>query len=138
MADLRSILVEIAPGELIDKITILEIKNQRMTDPHKLRNVRTELATLCEARDGAIEPSPMIAELTGQLRAVNEALWMIEDGIRICERTGDFGPTFLKLARSVYQNNDRRADLKRRINEHLGSRLIEEKSYESYEVPAEA
>ena len=132
MPDAEPILVEIAPGELIDKITILQIKRERMTDPDKLHNVQIELTTLCEARDGAIEPSEKIAELTGQLKDVNEALWVIEDDIRACERKKDFGPKFIELARSVYQTNDRRADLKRQVNEHLGSKIVEEKSYEAY------
>lgn len=128
----KPILVEIAPGELIDKITILEIKTKRISDQQKLHNVRIELGVLEEARDGAITASPALDKLTAKLRKVNETLWDIEDAVRNCERTDDFGPQFIKLARSVYCNNDERAALKRDVNELLGSKLIEEKSYADY------
>ena len=126
------ILVEVAPGELIDKITILQIKCERIADAAKLRNVRVELEVLEAARDGATAPSPELSALTAQLKQVNEALWEIEDAIRDCEREQDFGPKFVELARSVYHSNDRRAALKRQVNELLGSKLIEEKSYAAY------
>jgi hypothetical protein len=132
MAAAQPILVEIAPGELIDKITILEIKTERMRDEDKLKNVRVELDVLAKARDAAIAPSAELDELARQLKAVNEALWEIEDDIRDCERQGDFGAKFVELARSVYRSNDRRAALKRQINELLGSSLLEEKSYAQY------
>ena len=128
----RTITVEIAPGELIDKITILEIKLARIADAAKLRNVRAEWETLVRARDAAIVSSPEIAAETAALKRANETLWDVEDHIRECERTKDFGPRFVELARSVYVTNDARARIKRRINELLGSRLIEEKSYASY------
>lgn len=131
-AQARPITVEIAPGELLDKLTILEIKSERITDAEKLRNVRVELETLRTARDQAVAKSEDLARLTAQLKAVNEALWEIEDEIRLCERNGDFGPRFIELARSVYRQNDRRAACKRQINELLGSKLIEEKSYAAY------
>jgi tetratricopeptide (TPR) repeat protein len=127
-----TIRVETAPGELIDKITILQIKSERMTDQAKLANVRIELATLTEARDQAVPMSPELDRLTADLKAANEALWEIEDNIRACERATDFGPRFIELARSVYRQNDRRAALKRAINELLGSKIIEEKSYAPY------
>lgn len=128
----KPILVEVAPGELIDKLTILQIKLERMTDVEKLRNVRVELEVLEAARDGAMAPTPELGALTAQLKQVNEALWDIEDAIRDCERERDFGPRFVELARSVYHSNDRRAALKRQVNELLGSKLIEEKSYAAY------
>jgi hypothetical protein len=128
----RTPLVEIAPGELIDKITILQIKTERIQDAAKLGHVRKELQTLLQACERDLPESPELAQLTGQLKGVNEALWQIEDEIRECERQRDFGPQFIELARSVYQQNDKRAALKRRINELLGSRLIEEKSYATY------
>ncbi|MCU0875588.1 MAG: DUF6165 family protein, partial [Pirellulaceae bacterium] len=124
----KPILVEIAPGELIDKITILEIKSERIADAGKLKNVRVERQVLEAARDAAMAASAELADLTAQLKQVNEALWEIEDAIRDCERGQDFGPKFIELARSVYHSNDRRAALKRQINELLGSKLIEEKS----------
>jgi Family of unknown function (DUF6165) len=125
----RPISVEISPGELIDKITILEIQAERTADADKLRNVRTELAALRSARDRTNVVSEDLAALTVELRSVNEALWRIEDEIRECERAGDFGPRFIELARSVYKTNDRRAALKSRINERPGSAIVEEKSY---------
>ena len=127
-----SISVEVAPGELIDKITILEIKLERMEDAEKLAHVKLEWETLTKARDAAIEPTPELENLSANLKTANEALWEIEDDIRDCERAKNFGETFIELARSVYITNDRRAALKREINELLGSSLIEEKSYASY------
>jgi len=127
-----TISVEISPGELIDKITILEIKLERMGDPEKLKNVAVELEVLSQARAGAMPPSAELDGLTAELKAINAKLWQIEDDIRDCERGGDFGPAFVGLARAVYVSNDTRADIKRRINVLLGSRLIEEKSYAAY------
>ncbi len=126
------IRVEIAPGELIDRITILEIKAERIADAGKRANVLAELATLSDARAAAIPPDGEVGRLTADLKTVNEALWDIEDHIRDCDRDGDFGPRFVELARAVYRTNDRRAELKRAINLHLGSRLVEEKSYKPY------
>ncbi len=127
-----SVSIEIAPGELIDKITILEIKLERIDDADKLANVKLEWQTLCTARDASIEATPELDRLSTELKAANEALWEIEDEIRDCERAKDYSDTFVQLARSVYIGNDKRAALKRRINELLGSSLIEEKSYAAY------
>jgi len=129
----RPVLVEIAPGELLDKITILEIKREHIADAAKLRHVEVELAALQAVRQDTLAPSEPLAALTAELKAANEQLWQVEDDIRDCERRKDFGPRFIELARSVYRHNDRRAALKRRINELLGSRLIEEKAYAPYE-----
>jgi tetratricopeptide (TPR) repeat protein len=126
------VCIPVAPGELVDKITILEIKLERIRDSAKLANVRAELAELTVARERYLPDSAELLRLTRELKAINEALWQIEDDLRDCERVRDFGPRFIQLARSVYQNNDRRAALKRQINQQLGSRLIEEKSYASY------
>ena len=127
-----TVTIEIAPGELIDKITILEIKSERIEDTKKVANVRIELETLEASRDATLPASPDLTRLTAALKAVNEELWVIEDDIRDCERAEDFGPEFIRLARAVYKTNDRRAALKREINELLGSRLVEEKSYQPY------
>ena len=127
-----TVTIEISPGELIDKITILEIKTERITDAAKRANVRTELETLVASRDAALAASPELTELSGELKRINEALWEIEDDIRDHERAGDFGSGFIDLARAVYRTNDHRSEVKRRINELLGSRLIEEKSYAEY------
>ena len=127
-----SVSIEVAPGELIDKITILEIKLERIKDGDKLANVRLEWETLVKARDAVIEATPKLDLLSAELKAANEALWDIEDDIRDCERDKDFGDAFVQLARSVYISNDKRAALKREISELLGSSLIEEKSYAAY------
>jgi hypothetical protein len=132
MSTKPGICVEIPAGELIDKITILEIKAARITDAEKLGNVRRELQVLCQARDAAVRGSAELDALTRQLKSVNQVLWQVEDAIRDCERNQDFGPKFIELARRVYQTNDRRADLKRQINQLLGSRLVEEKFYTAY------
>ncbi len=127
-----SVTVDISPGELIDKITILEIKLERMDDAAKRANVRTELDVLVAARDETLPTTPELTALTADLKVINGRLWEIEDAIRDCERAGDFGPRFVDLARSVYHSNDHRAAVKRAINELLGSHLIEEKSYAAY------
>lgn len=126
------ILAEISVGELIDKITILEIKRAHSAAGDKRRNIETELETLERSRDEHVPASNDLARLTAELRGVNEALWQIEDDIRELERAKDFGARFVELARSVYITNDRRAALKREINELLGSRIVEEKLYASY------
>jgi len=127
-----AIRIEVAPGELIDKLTILEIKRERIQDPAKLANVEIELAALQSAYDAAIPASPALLALRAQLRDVNARLWDIEDEIRDCEREQDFGPKFIALARAVYRTNDQRSRIKREINLLLGSSLIEEKSYQPY------
>ncbi len=132
MTQATPILVEVAPGELIDKITILQIKTERIDDADKVKNVRIELEVLETARDNVIPSSEELDRLTAELKTVNEALWEIEDDIRDCERDKDFGPKFIELARSVYRTNDRRAAAKREINELLGSKIVEEKSYADY------
>ena len=129
----QTVQIEIAPGELIDKITILQIKSARMTDSQKLKNVRVELDCLTRSRDEAISGDRQLDALTTQLKEVNEKLWDIEDNIRRCEQQRDFGDTFIELARSVYQSNDRRAAIKKQINLLLGSHLVEEKEYVEYD-----
>jgi hypothetical protein len=127
----QPLLAPIAPGELLDKISILEIKSQRIDDRAKRENVGRELALLNAIRD-TLAPLPQLGALTADLKNVNECLWDVEDAIRACESRQDFGPRFIDLARSVYRYNDRRAELKREINMLLGSRLIEEKAYVRY------
>ncbi len=123
------ISVAVAPGELIDKITILEIKFERISDPGKLANVRHELVLLTAARDQAVPRTTELAELTTELRRVNLALWDVEDALRVAERQQRFDAEFISLARSVYHHNDERAAIKRKINELLGSSIREEKWY---------
>ena len=128
----ETVKIEVAPGELVDKLTILDIKLERIADVEKRRNVSLERRVLAEAFEH-LEASSSITGLKERLRRVNEALWAIEDDIRDCERRGDFGAAFVTLARAVYKTNDERAEVKRAINLALGSRLIEEKSYSSYD-----
>ena len=124
-----SLLAPVSWGELIDKITILEIKAARIAEPAKLANVKRELAALAKTRDAQGQAPAALADLAQKLRQVNETLWRIEDQIRECEAKRDFGAAFVELARSVYRTNDKRARLKRRVNELMGSELVEEKSY---------
>jgi len=127
-----AILIEVAPGELIDKLTILEIKKANITDPAKLRNVQHEYDVLARVLAEQVPSSEALTGLTAELKAINGELWKIEDEIRDCERDRDFGPKFIELARAVYHTNDRRAAVKRQINELLDSPIIEEKSYAAY------
>lgn len=127
-----TVTVDITPGELIDKITILEIKTQRIAEAAKLKNIRKELELLTRARDKTLAPSAQLDRLTAELRTANETLWTIEDDIRDCERRRDFDAAFVELARGVYKTNDRRSQLKRQINELLGAAFLEEKSYTPY------
>lgn len=126
------ILVPTSAGELIDKLTILEIKSERMTDPAKLANVRTEMDLLLKTLRTEVPDSPRLQALQAELKRVNLALWDIEDDIRDCERQKDFGPRFIELARAVYVTNDQRAAFKKDINLLLGSQIVEEKSYQAY------
>ncbi len=126
------ILVEIAAGELIDKITILEIKLDQIGEAAKRANVRREYELLTAVFRERIGPNERLGGLTAALKAANLELWHIEDDIRAREREKDFGPEFVAVARSVYQTNDRRAALKREINALLQSPIIEEKSYAAY------
>ena len=129
---MNEIKVAISPGELLDKITILRIKSQRMTDPAKLANVRLELRALEETWSASEYARMEVAADVAALLAVNERLWVIEDDIRDKERAQAFDVEFIRLARAVYVENDERAAIKRRINTALGSGIVEEKSYRSY------
>lgn len=128
----EKVTAEIAYGELIDKITILEIKDQRINDPEKLRNVRTELNTLRTTYAQRVAHSEKLDSLKRKLFDVNAQLWEIEDNIRNKERSRTFDQEFIELARSVYYTNDERCSIKRQINNVLGSRIVEEKSYQKY------
>lgn len=128
------ILVPIAPGELIDKLTILRLKEERIADPEKVANVRVEKTALMQTANAQIEPSEALDVLWEDLYQINSDLWVIEDDIRECEKAKDFGENFIRLARAVYITNDRRSDVKKKINLLLGSALIEEKSYTDHGV----
>lgn len=126
------IRIPMSPGELLDKITILEIKSERMDDPDKLANVRTELDLLNVTWREAVDEDDTVRRIHGELKAINEQLWEIEDDIRDQERAREFDARFIELARSVYVTNDRRAAAKKALNLHLGSAIVEEKSYQDY------
>ena len=129
---MSEILVPVSFGELLDKIAILQIKSERMTDVAKLANVRNELEAL--ERTWAAHPASAqdISDMRAELKEVNERLWVIEDDIRIKEKAQAFDDEFIQLARSVYFENDTRARIKKDINLALGSAYVEEKSYEDY------
>jgi hypothetical protein len=129
---MSEISVPVSPGELIDKITILRIKSQRITDAAKLVNVRNELTALESTWATSRYAQADIEADLGALLAVNEQLWVIEDEIRDKERAQAFDAEFIRLARAVYFKNDERAAIKRRINDRLGSTIVEEKSYREY------
>jgi len=129
---MSEILVPVSFGELLDKVAILEIKSERMSDPAKLANVNRELDALRATWASAPASKHDIRELLAALKAVNERLWVIEDDIRLCEKAQDFGAEFVRLARAVYFENDERARIKREINLALGSAYVEEKSYQDY------
>ncbi|HVF17631.1 MAG TPA: DUF6165 family protein [Steroidobacteraceae bacterium] len=126
------ILVPISPGELIDKITILQIKSDRISDATKVANVRIELGLLQSTWQSSPHAAVDIQQEWNDLRRINEALWDIEDKIRDKERDQQFDKDFIELARAVYVTNDERAGVKRVINTKLGSRIVEEKSYAKY------
>jgi len=137
---MSEISVPVSFGELLDKIAILQIKSERMSDPAKLANVRNELSALektwmahpAAGHDHGSGSAAGIAQLRADLKAVNERLWAIEDDIRIKEQAQAFDDEFVRLARSVYFENDERARIKKEINLALGSAYVEEKSYEQY------
>ena len=127
-----NIHVPVSPGEVLDKITILEIKSERMSDPAKVANVRIELALLQETWAKSVTSDEVIEDLHDQLKKINETLWEIEDDIRDKERVKEFDGRFIELARQVYFTNDRRSQVKKELNLHLGSQIVEEKSYQDY------
>ena len=129
---MNEILIPISPGELLDKITILQIKSERIDDPAKVANVRTELDMLLKVWAESVDDDERIRALSAELKAINEALWEIEDDIRDEERNKRFGDRFIELARAVYVTNDERANAKKQVNLHLNSTIVEEKSYQDY------
>ena len=129
---MSEILVPVSFGELLDKIAILQIKSERMTDPAKLANVRAELSALEKTWMAHPAAGQDVVKLRAELKAVNERLWVIEDDIRLKEKAQAFDEEFIELARSVYFQNDIRARVKKDINLALGSAYVEEKSYQDY------
>ena len=124
--------IPVSWGELIDKITILEIKSERLTSKSALENVQRELSTLAALASEAQSLEPKLALLRAELKRVNETLWQIEDDIRAKEAQRTFDQDFIALARAVYHNNDRRGVLKQQINALLKSDIVEEKQYSPY------
>lgn len=129
----HTLSIPVAPGELLDKISILEIKIERIDDPDKRHNVEREHDLLVGLWHASARETAEVTALRGELKTINEQLWEIEDEIRDCERRRDFDKRFVELARSVYRTNDQRAAIKRQINQQLGSAILEEKSYTAYE-----
>ena len=129
---MNEILIPISPGELLDKITILQIKSERIADAAKVANVKTELGMLEKVWNEAVDDDEQIRTLSSELKSINEALWEIEDDIRDEERNRRFGERFIELARAVYVTNDERGNAKKKINLHLNSSIVEEKSYQDY------
>jgi hypothetical protein len=131
---MERIMVPTAPAELIDKLTILRLKSERIDDPAKLSNICHEHQILTRTAEVHLPADDDLATLWEDLYQINARLWVIEDDIRACEARGDFGPAFIDLARAVYVTNDKRAEVKKKINALLGSDLVEEKSYTDHGV----
>jgi prefoldin subunit 5 len=127
------ILVPVSPGEVLDKITILEIKSERIDDQDKVANVRRELELLLGTWQQSVDDDDTVRRIHAELKSINEALWEIEDDIRDKERAKEFDERFIELARSVYVTNDQRANAKKELNVYLGSEIVEEKSYQDYQ-----
>ena len=125
----KKILTEISAGELLDKISILEIKLDNIKDKEKLVEINKEHKSLEEAKKTNIEITDNLQKLINQLKEINLALWNIEEEKRVCEKNSDFGKNFIQLSRNVYKNNDKRAKIMSDINKLLGSNLKEVKSY---------
>ena len=128
----KKILTEISPGELLDKISILEIKLKQIKDKNSLEEVKKEYKILKETQNSSIELTGRIKELFDSIKEVNLVLWRIEDDVRLCEKNKDFGKNFIELARAIYFNNAKRSDIKSEINKTLGSNINEVKQYVNY------
>ncbi len=128
----KKILAEISAGELLDKMTILEIKLAKIKDKENLLEISKEYETLKETKKSNIKLTKNLENLITQLKEINLKLWDVEDQTRICEKNKDFGKTFVDLSRSVYLNNDKRANIKSKINKMLGSNIREIKQYVNY------
>ena len=128
----KKILSEISAGELLDKISILEIKLEKIKDIESRKEINKEYKILKEVQNSIIKATEKLKALFKDIKEVNLNLWHIEDNLRICEKNKDFGQTFIELARSVYLNNDKRSRIKSEINKTLGSNIKEIKQYVSY------
>ena len=129
---MNKILVEVSVGELLDKISILEIKKEKISDPESLKIINSEYLVLKEQLKKNIKTNPEIDQLFDSLKEINSKLWLIEDDKRMCEKNSDFGEKFIKLSRDVHFLNDKRAKIKLEINNHTGSKIKEVKQYTNY------
>ena len=129
---MNKILVEVSVGELWDKISILEIKKEKIKDPESLKIIHNEYLVLDEQVKGKVPQSPKLASLFEELKEINSKLWVIEDDKRMCEKNKDFGENFIKLSRDVHFLNDNRAKIKLEINNHTDSKIKEIKEYTKY------
>ena len=129
---MNKIIVEVSIGELLDKISILEIKKERIKDTDKLKFINDEYLILKKQLDENITLSDPLKKLYEELKAINTKLWDIEDNKRMCEKNSDFGENFIKLSRDVHFLNDDRAKIKLEINNHTGSKIKEIKEYTNY------
>ncbi len=130
---MQEITIPVSPGEMLDKITILEIKSERIEDVAKVANVQYELKLLNAIWDASVNNDETVKGLRQRMKKINEELWEIEDDIRDQERDKNFGAEFVSLARAVYVTNDQRAAAKKELNLYLGSDIVEEKSYQDYQ-----
>ena len=129
---MNKILVEVSVGELLDKISILEIKQEKIKDPEKLRFINDEHSILKSQLERNVKTDEKLEKLFQSLKEINSKLWVIEDDKRLCEKEKDFGEKFIKLSRDVHFLNDDRAKIKLEINNHTGSKIKEIKEYTSY------
>ena len=129
---MNKILVEVSVGELLDKISILEIKQEKIKDTEKLKFINKEHSILRDQLNKNVKSDEKLSELFNSLKEINSKLWVIEDNKRLCEKNSDFGEKFIKLSRDVHFLNDDRAKLKLEVNNHTGSKIKEIKEYTSY------
>ena len=129
---MNKILVEVSVGELLDKISILEIKQEKIKDPEKLKFINDEHGILKDQLDNNVKSDEKLNTLFKSLKDINAKLWVIEDDKRLCEKNSDFTENFIKLSRDVHYHNDNRAKIKLEINNHTGSKIKEIKEYTSY------
>ena len=129
---MNKILIEVSVGELLDKLTILEIKQEKIKDPEKLKYINDEYSVLKNQLNKSVKSDPKLDELFNSLKKINEKLWVIEDDKRLCEKNSDFGEKFIKLSRDIHFLNDDRAKIKLEINNHTGSKIKEIKEYTKY------
>ena len=129
---MNKILVEVSVGELLDKISILEIKQEKIKDPEKLKFINAEHSILKDQLDNNVKSDEKLNTLFNSLKDINAKLWVIEDDKRLCEKNSDFNEKFIKLSRDVHFLNDDRAKIKLEMNNHTGSKIKEIKEYQSY------